>query len=458
MCDVMKRKTHFSGNQIWRLVCLLVAVIFGIPRSSAQATGTVDFGNKDNGLDAPVIDARTGGRLAGDSWLAQLYYAEGWQGTDTSLLAPAGSPVPFRTGPASGYITPHVVELPGTIPGDAVTLQMRAWNRQAGSTYEDALASPLGVTGMSGFVYVTAGGGELLPPELIGLNRFSVGLSPSTPPFVAVTAPLDGALFPVSGVIVFQAKAGAAPGKAIAQVQFYESTNLLGTDAQPPYQLSLTDLLPARSEPYALSAIAFDDHGFFSTSAPVNVTISQTSPPPVVRFVQPLDGSVIFRYPSEIALTASVQDYTAGQNAVQFYSGNQLLGTVAKPDYIDILTNSADQAKPYQANFYTFILTNLSVGTYDLSASYTDLFPNVGHSQHVSLTVAPPILSDPVHKPRGFVFTVKGFMPGQPFRILTSTNLLDWIPVTGFGSHGDDSSMVIGVETSSPAGFFRYSE
>jgi hypothetical protein len=455
----MKPKNHLCGNQICGLVCLFVAVLFGTPRSSAQATGAVDFGDRvTNGPNAPVSDARTGERLAGDSWLAQLFYAEGRQVTDTSLLVSAGSPVPFRTGVASGYIKSQLLELPGTISGDEVTVQMRAWNSEAGSTYEDAVASPLGVTGVSGFVYVTVGGGERLPPDLIGLQGFSVGSSPSTPSLVVLTAPLDGALFPDSAVIVLQAKAAVAPGKAITQLQFYESTNLLGIATQPPYQLSLTHLLPARSLPYALSAIAFDDHGFFSTSAPVNVIISRTSPPPVVRFVQPLDGSVIFRYPG-VALTVSVQDYTAGQNPVQFYSGDELLRTVAKPDYIDILTNSADRAKPYLANFYTLILTNLTIGTYDLSASYTDLFPNVGHSQHVPLTVSPPILSDPVNNPRGFLFfTVKGFIPGQTVGILTSTNLLDWIPTSKLGRRGNESTMVIGVEINSPVLFFRYSE
>src|SRR4051812_29363206 len=99
----MKPKNHFSSNQICRLVCFFVAVLFGTHRSSAQATGTVDFGNRvTQGPNAPVSDARNGEKLAGDSWLAQLYYAAGWQVADTSLLVSAGSPVPFRTGVASG--------------------------------------------------------------------------------------------------------------------------------------------------------------------------------------------------------------------------------------------------------------------------------------------------------------------------------------------------------------------
>jgi regulation of enolase protein 1 (concanavalin A-like superfamily) len=97
----------------------------------------------------------------------------------------------------------------------------------------------------------------------------------NTPPSVSLTSPGPGASFAAPATIALAATAGDSDG-TIAKVDFFRGTTLLGTDTSAPYQLTWSNV-PAGS--YTLSAVATDDDGASTASAPVNVTVTTTPPP-----------------------------------------------------------------------------------------------------------------------------------------------------------------------------------
>jgi hypothetical protein len=144
---------------------------------------SVHFTNRaqTDGLDAPIRfagDLRPGapaggaGPAAGAKFLAQLY-----GGAPGDPLQPLGLPLPFRDGPAAGYLSAAgdlVRYVPGAPGGSSVTLQIKAWVAELGPTYEAAVARGVGGTGESFPVTAPSGGGisPPLPPK--GLMGFEI--------------------------------------------------------------------------------------------------------------------------------------------------------------------------------------------------------------------------------------------------------------------------------------------
>jgi hypothetical protein len=118
------------------------------------------------GLDAPVFDVDNLTRLAGDSFLAQLY-----AGPSSEQLRPCGLPWPFETGFLAGYVFPVLVEVPSVVPGADAYLQLRAWEAGAGSTYEEARAVG-GRFGRSAVLCVPTSPDHNVCHFLTGLERF----------------------------------------------------------------------------------------------------------------------------------------------------------------------------------------------------------------------------------------------------------------------------------------------
>jgi len=148
------------------LSSLLVAV-------GAFAQGQVNFANRVVGsYDAPVfVGSLTGARADGPAYMAQIY-----AGPSASALAAIGSPVPFRTGAAAGYVTSSTVSIPTVAAGAVAQVQIRAWATAAGATYESALAAN-GATGQSAILAITTGGAGVppsLPANLDGLTSFAI--------------------------------------------------------------------------------------------------------------------------------------------------------------------------------------------------------------------------------------------------------------------------------------------
>jgi hypothetical protein len=105
--------------------------------------------------NAAIFDVDGVTRLAGSNFLAQLY-----AGPLAEILRPVGVPFSFPTGVLAGYIRGINRQIPDVAPNQNASIQVRAWEAAAGSSYEEARA----VGGKFGFssLFYTGLGGRLL--------------------------------------------------------------------------------------------------------------------------------------------------------------------------------------------------------------------------------------------------------------------------------------------------------
>jgi len=97
----------------------------------------------------------------------------------------------------------------------------------------------------------------------------------NAPPGVAISSPIDGASVQVGVPIAIAADASDANG-SVTQVSFFAGAALLGVDASPPWEFVWPDA-PLGS--HALTAVAVDDGGAMTTSAPVVVDVVAAGAP-----------------------------------------------------------------------------------------------------------------------------------------------------------------------------------
>jgi hypothetical protein len=153
---------------------------FGVARSAGGVLsvqegtgGNVIFANRVLGaIDAPVYDIDGVTRLQGVDYLVQLFAGPSAEG-----LAPMGAAVPFRVGAGAGYIFADVRVITNVPAGQVASIQLRAWESAAGTTFEQAVANG-GKHGASSIIQVTADGPPAFPADLIGLQSFA--LQPGT--------------------------------------------------------------------------------------------------------------------------------------------------------------------------------------------------------------------------------------------------------------------------------------
>jgi hypothetical protein len=164
-----------------KTILALVSVVAAV---GAMAQGSVNFANRVTavGLSAPVTDAMTGTPLAGDAYLATLYW-----GTSADSLAPVTAIVGGVDTPlaqkfaTAGFFVGGKTLIKGAAEGAAIFVQVRAWEKSAGATYEAAEAA-LGKVGKSNTFQVTLGGDNLSPPQtpanMVGLTSFTIAAIP----------------------------------------------------------------------------------------------------------------------------------------------------------------------------------------------------------------------------------------------------------------------------------------
>jgi plastocyanin len=104
----------------------------------------------------------------------------------------------------------------------------------------------------------------------------------NAPPSVTVTNPVNGAVFAAPANVTVQASASDVDGN-VTNVQVFANTTLAGTDATAPFSIVVSNLAAGS---YTLKAVAVDNGGLSSTSAPVNISVvapvSVTLSPPLI--------------------------------------------------------------------------------------------------------------------------------------------------------------------------------
>lgn len=158
---------------------LIVGAALGLFAVGALAQGQFTFGNKnlisDPPINAKVFDKDGTTALTGP-YLTQAYVK---LATDPdSSYAPVGSAVSFRAGANAGYIVSSIVTT-GIAGGTPVTVVMRAWESTGATSYEAAIAAGK-LVGESNPVNLTVTVAPATPPDMLGLQSFSLIPEPST--------------------------------------------------------------------------------------------------------------------------------------------------------------------------------------------------------------------------------------------------------------------------------------
>jgi hypothetical protein len=208
--------------------------------------------------------------------------------------------------------------------------------------------------GFSGFTWTNPPVGNYALTAVASYNGLiSVGLASATsapvnitvqlpptnlPPAVSIINPTNGALFYTPVNISLIAKA-ADPDGSVTNVEFFAGTTDLGRGQpvvlDPPGVNGVTGLVyflnwqnvPANT--YSLTAVATDNGGASTTSAPVKITVlpgpTPTNLPPVVRITSPPNGAV-FHAPVNIPIYTYAADPDGFVTTVEFFAGSTSLG------------------------------------------------------------------------------------------------------------------------------------
>jgi YVTN family beta-propeller protein len=190
--------------------------------------------------------------------------------------------------------------------------------------------------------------------------------APNVGPSVSLSAPANNAVFIVPATVNITATASDSDG-TVSKVEFFNGATKLGEDATAPYTSSWTIVTTGT---YTLTAVATDNEGTATTSAVVTITVNPPPPnvPPSVSLSAPANNQA-FTTPATVTLAANASDSDGTVSKVEFFSGTTKLGE--------------DVATPYTYNW-----TNVTTGTYTLTAVATDNSGATTNSASVTITVS----------------------------------------------------------------------
>jgi hypothetical protein len=178
-------------------------------------------------------------------------------------------------------------------------------------------------------------------------------------PSVSITSPANGAALNATSVPI-SALASDSDG-SISKVEFFQGSTKLGEDTTAPYGLDWNNVAAGS---YVLTAVATDNLGRATVSSPVTIAINAQ---PTVNITTPAGGTV-FTAPTDLTINANASDGNGTISKVEFYQGTTLLGT--------------DLTSPY-----SYAWSNVSAGSYSITAKATDNLGAVTTSNVVSISV-----------------------------------------------------------------------
>jgi hypothetical protein len=152
-------------------------------------------------------------------------------------------------------------------------------------------------------------------------------LKPDVPPVVSLTAPSATDSFTEPARITLTANASDSGGE-IRVVKFFAGDELIGASDDAPYQ---TTWRRAPAGTYALTAVAIDDNGLSTRSAPVQITVKPNTPP-TVNITSPVNNATL-PMPGTIIITADASDSDGSIKHVKFYVDDTLIRTDTEPPY-----------------------------------------------------------------------------------------------------------------------------
>ena len=210
------------------------------------------------------------------------------------------------------------------------------------------------------------------------------------PPSVTITPnPLPGTVLTTPVNLAIGASASDSDG-VVTKVEFYSQvTNKIGESLSAPFAITWTNAVAGTQ---SLTAIAYDNFGATTVSAPVSIILNA---PPTVSFTSPPNGAT-FIAPANVTLVVSATD-SDGITQVQFLSGANVLGVRTTPPY-------------------SLTVSNLPAGSYSFSASATDSRGATAFASPVNVNVvgARSEFCGQLHQPRGSWPATATPSPGTP--------------------------------------------
>jgi hypothetical protein len=203
------------------------------------------------------------------------------------------------------------------------------------------------------------------------------------PPHVKLISPYDGASYFAPATVAICA-AASDPDGTVVSVEFLAGTNILAvvtnsiavTNREGIYDEFCFTWTGVAKGAYTLTALATDNGGASTTSAPLNITVLPP-PPPSVKITSP-DNGEIFLAPANIWICSATRYFPDSIASVQYFAGTNSLG---------IVTNGPG---------FCFQWTKVPPGPYVLTATAKDVSgTNIVTSPPVDITVItnrpPPI-------------------------------------------------------------------
>ncbi|MEU3157907.1 glycoside hydrolase family 48 protein [Streptomyces griseoincarnatus] len=207
-------------------------------------------------------------------------------GTTPARAAAVQCSVDYKTNDwGSGFTTDLTVTNRGSDVIDGWTLTyaysgnqrlVNGWNgswSQSGSTvtvknagHNGRIAAGAAVTTGAQFSY----SGTNTAPTSFSVNGTAC-VGAHQPPIAVLTSPEAGSVYSQGETVPLDATAAAADRATITKVEFYDDTELLGTDTSAPFTLSVGGLAVGA---HSLVAKAYDSLGASASSTPVGITVA----------------------------------------------------------------------------------------------------------------------------------------------------------------------------------------
>src|ERR1039457_3031223 len=227
---------------------------------------------------------------------------------------------------------------------------------------------------------------------VIACSAFAQTSTPTNlPPLVSIVSPTNGSGFytPVTLSLIAPA---SDPDDTVTNVEFFAGTTDWGQAhpvvLDPPGVNGVVGLVYFLSWPnvpagnYALTAVAADNQGASTMSAPANISIlpgppppPPTNVPPVVRITSPANGAA-FRAPVAIPIFAYVRDPDGYVVSVEFLDGTNSLGlghpVTAVPPPLPPGPIQPPILIVVPTNYWELVWTNPLPGSHVLTAKATD--------------------------------------------------------------------------------------
>jgi hypothetical protein len=240
--------------------------------------------------------------------------------------------------------------------------------------------------------------------------------APNQAPTIAVSSPADGSHFTSPANIPINAIA-VDPDGSVTRVEFYNGATKLGEDTTSPYSYTWSNVA---SGTYALTAVAVDNAGNTTHSAPVSITVQSGN-------VVLTTNGTSFTPGATISLSASTSQLSGRVRRVEFYRDSVLLFRDTKFAY-------AYSWKDVPAG--TFVLQAKAVMLSGATYTSAPVTVVVGASQPSATMAVSTSSEDPMptvapyrQQEGAFNLGITG-QAGQTYKVWVSADLENWSLMT----------------------------